>query len=222
MSSEAACFPDALANTDAGDRQARGQLSRVESRLSSELADISVTSEELLTQTSTGSKSALAILFRRHRQAVSNVAQKILRDTCEAEDVCQDVFLYVFQNARHFNAQRGTASSWIVQIAYHRAMNRRQYLATRQHYTAQELNEDQLHTERPQSFINEIVGRTLLNRFREQLSQEQQRTLELHFFEGYSFREIAEKTGETFGNIRHHYYRGLERLRSLVFPQEDV
>lgn len=222
MSSEAACFPDALANTDAGDRQARGQLSRVESRVSSELADISVTSEELLTQTSTGSKSALAILFRRHRQAVSNVAQKILRDASEAEDLCQDVFLYLFQNAPHFDSQKGTASSWIIQIAYHRAMKRREYLAFRQHYNVQELNEEQSHAERSQSFIDEIVGRTLLNRFREQLSVEQQRTLELHFFEGYSFREIAEKTGETFGNIRHHYYRGLERLRSLVFPQEDV
>jgi len=191
-------------------------------KLSSVDTSQSLTDEVLLAELGRGSKDALAILFRRHRRSVSNVAQKILRDASEAEDLCQDVFLYLFQNAPHFDSQKGSASSWIVQIAYHRAMNRRQYLAARQHYTAQELNEDQLHAERPQSFINEIVGRTLLNRFREQLSQEQQRTLELHFFEGYSFREIAEKTGETFGNIRHHYYRGLERLRSLVFPQEDV
>ena len=37
---------------------------------------------------------------------------------------------------------------------------------------------------------------------------------------GHEFREIAAKTGETFGNIRNHYYRGLERLRSYVFPKE--
>ena len=180
------------------------------------------TDEALLVEAGRGSKDALALLFRRHRRTVSNVAQKILRDASEAEDLCQDVFLYLFQNAPHFDSQKGSASSWIIQIAYHRAMKRREYLAFRQHYNVQELNEEQLHAERPQSFVDEIVGRTLLNRFREQLSIEQQRTLELHFFEGYSFREIAEKTGETFGNIRHHYYRGLERLRALVFPQEDV
>jgi RNA polymerase sigma-70 factor (ECF subfamily) len=41
--------------------------------------------------------------------------------------------------------------------------------------------------------------------------------LELHLFEGYTFREIAERTGQTFGNVRHHYYRSLERLRSYIF-----
>lgn len=191
-------------------------------KLSSVDTSQSLTDEALLAELGSGSKDALGILFHRYRRSVSNVADRILRDVSEAEDLCQDVFLYIFQNARHFDGRKGTASSWIIQIAYHRAMNRRQYLAARQHYTAQELNEEQLHAEHPQSFINEIVGRTLLNRFREQLSVEQQRTLELHFFEGYNFREIAEKTGETFGNIRHHYYRGLERLRVLVFPHEDV
>jgi RNA polymerase sigma-70 factor (ECF subfamily) len=62
----------------------------------------------------------------------------------------------------------------------------------------------------------------LLNRLREQLSAEQRQTLELHFFEGYTFHEIAEKTGQTFGNVRNHYYRGLERLRSCVFPEKHV
>ena len=180
------------------------------------------TDEALLAEVGRGSKDALAFLFRRHRRAVLCVASRILRDASEAEDLCQEVFLFLFEKAKLFDVEKGTASSWIIQIAYHRAMKRREYLAFRQHYNVQELNEEQLHAEHPQSFINEIVGRTLLNRFREQLSVEQQRTLELHFFEGYSFREIAEKTGETFGNIRHHYYRGLERLRSLVFPHEDV
>ena len=180
------------------------------------------TDEALLTEVARGSKDALAFLFRRHNRVVSNVARRILRDATEAEDLCQDVFVFLFEKAKLFDATKGSASSWIIQIAYHRAMNRRKYLTARQHYTAQEFNEEHLQPERSQSLINEIVGRTLLNRFREQLSSEQQRTLELHFFEGYSFREIAEQTGETFGNIRHHYYRGLERLRSLVFPQEDV
>ena len=100
-------------------------------------------------------------------------------------------------------------------------MNRRQYLAYRQHYDAQELNEEQIGTGRPLQFADEIAAKSLLNRLRGQLSPEQQKTLELHFFEGYSLREIAEKTDQALGNVRHHYYRGLERLRLIVFPQKN-
>ena len=178
--------------------------------------------ETLLTEVGHGSREALGFLFRRHRRAVSNVAWRILRDMSEAEDLCQEVFLLLFQKAKLFDASKATAASWIIQITYHRAMNRRQYLTFRQHYNAEQLNEEKIAAARQTLFFDEIVARTLLDRVREQLSADQRHTLELHFFEGYSLREIAEKTSQTLGNIRHHYYRGLECLRSNVFPQKDV
>jgi RNA polymerase sigma-70 factor (ECF subfamily) len=177
--------------------------------------------ESLLSEIGGGSKSALGILFRRHRRSVLSVAERILRDASEAEDLCQEVFLLVFQKAQLFDASKGTASSWLIQIAYHRAMNRRQYLAHRQHYNTQELDEQEIGA-RPQLLIDEITARNLLNRLRDQLSEEQKETLELHFFEGYSLREIAEKTNQKLGNVRHHYYRALQRLRSNLFPQKDA
>ncbi len=45
------------------------------------------------------------------------------------------------------------------------------------------------------------------------LAQEQRETMRLHFFEGYNFAEIAEKLGQSYASIRHHHYRGLEKLR---------
>jgi RNA polymerase sigma-70 factor (ECF subfamily) len=47
----------------------------------------------------------------------------------------------------------------------------------------------------------------------EDLTQMQRRTLELFYFEGLDLREISERFQEPFGNVRHHFYRGLERLR---------
>jgi RNA polymerase sigma-70 factor, ECF subfamily len=178
--------------------------------------------EFLLADAGNGSKEAVGLLFRRYRHVVVSVARRILRDETEAEDLCQEVFLYLFQKANLFDASKGTASSWIVQIAYHRAMNRRGYLQHRQHYNAQELNEECTSVQRPQLLIDEIAAKTLLDRIRGLLSSEQQATLELHFFEGYTFREIAEKTNQPLGNVRHHYYRGLERLRSMIYPKKDT
>jgi RNA polymerase sigma-70 factor (ECF subfamily) len=178
--------------------------------------------ELLLMAAADGSKESIGLLFRRYQHAVLNVAWRILKDASEAEDLRQEVFLFLFQKAKLFDAGKGTAASWIIQITYHRAMNRRQYLTFRQHYSAEQLDEEQIAAKYQPLFIDEIVARTLLDRVREQLSADQRHTLELHFFEGYSLREIAEKTSQTLGNIRHHYYRGLECLRSNVFPQKDA
>lgn len=176
--------------------------------------------EVLFAEVRSASKDALALLFRRYRHAVLNVAKRILRDESEAEDLCQEVFVYLFQNAKRFDASKGSASSWIIQIAYHRAMNRRQYLAHRHHYNAQALDEERIGGGRQPLIVDEITARKLLDQLRVELSPEQSETLELHFFEGYSLREIAEKTNQTLGNVRHHYYRGLERLRSILFPKK--
>jgi RNA polymerase sigma factor (sigma-70 family) len=129
-------------------------------------------------------------------------------------DLCQEVFLSLFQSARLFDATKGRALSWIIQITYSRALSRRKYLAHRRHYDAEELNEEQIEAGGNQELIDDIAAKTLLSRFQGHLTKEQRYTIELHFFEGYSLREIAEKTDETLGNTRHHFYRGLKRLRS--------
>jgi RNA polymerase sigma-70 factor (ECF subfamily) len=178
--------------------------------------------EGLLAEVGRGSKDALVLLFHRHRRTILNVAFRILKDASEAEDLCQEVFIFIFQRASLFEASKGSGSSWIVQIAYHRAINRRRYLTLRQHYSAQELDEQQISGERQNLPIDSIAAKGLLNQLRDQLSEDQRRTLELHYFEGYSLREIAAKTGQTLGRTRHHFYRGLERLRSSVFPEKDA
>jgi RNA polymerase sigma-70 factor, ECF subfamily len=174
--------------------------------------------EDLLLQVSDGKKEALPVLFQRHARVAYKIARRILKDDSEAEDLVQEVFLFIFQRAAVFDPAKGSAASWIIQVAYHRAIDRRRYLGFRQHYNGQELDEERLMGNRGQISIDELTGRALLNKLREGLSTDQQQILELHFFEGYSFREIAEKTGQTLGNVRNHYYRGLERLRSHIFP----
>ena len=220
MCSEAAYFPDPIADSNA--MQSGRLVGQDEAGIALAPALDSVADEELLCRVVLGSRDALTLLFRKYRHSVLNVAMRILRDPSESEDLCQEVFLLLFQKAKLFDASKGSASSWIIQIAYHRAINRRQYLAHRQHYNTQELDEEKVGGGHQSPLIDEITARDLLHRLREQLSEEQTESLELHFFEGYSLREIAEKTGQTLGNVRHHYYRGLERLRLNLFPKKDA
>jgi RNA polymerase sigma-70 factor, ECF subfamily len=66
--------------------------------------------------------------------------------------------------------------------------------------------------------IEETFGKPRFQRVFEELSPNQRETLRLHFFEGYNLAEIAAKLGQSQGNIKHHYFRALEKLRKhLVY-----
>lgn len=205
-------FPNSLASPD-------GNAAAVEDQTTTPC--IEAPSDEVLLQAvGKGSKDALGLLFRRHARAVSHVAWRILRDESEADDLRQEVFLYLSERSQHFDAQKGSGVSWIMQVTYHRAIDRRRYLDFRQHYSAEEFDEQRIPTTTVQPSTDALDGRAIRDRLRDQLTTDQQQTLELHFFEGYSLREIAERNGQTVGNVRHHYYRALERLRSHLFPQK--
>jgi RNA polymerase sigma-70 factor (ECF subfamily) len=65
-----------------------------------------------------------------------------------------------------------------------------------------------------------ILGRVLTARVNTRLSPQQRETIQFYFFEGYTLQEIADLTGQSLANVRHQYYRGLERLRKYVFPEK--
>jgi RNA polymerase sigma-70 factor (ECF subfamily) len=101
-----------------------------------ELASFS--DEVLMVRLREGHHDALAVLFDRYHRLVLNVALRILRDSGEAEDLMQSVFLEIFRSAAQFDAARGTTKVWILQYAYHRSFNRRQYLNLRGLYEVKE------------------------------------------------------------------------------------
>ena len=61
--------------------------------------------------------------------------------------------------------------------------------------------------------VEGLFGRNGWKKIVEDLTQDQRETLRLHFFEGCTFTEIAEKLGQSYANVRNHHYRGLEKLR---------
>jgi RNA polymerase sigma-70 factor, ECF subfamily len=226
MTSEAAYFPDALGNAAEVEESAsapsppvvRSKVEPAAPVLAIETDLKEKLDEDLLVQVGKGSKEALSLLFQKHARSVYSVSRRILKDDSEAEDLVQELFLFLFQKAGAFDAAKGSAASWIIQMTYYRAIDRRRYLNARHHYQAEELDEERQNATLRQPSISEVAAKVLLHKLRDELSADQLRTLELHFFEGYTFHEIAEKTGQTFSNVRNYYYRGLERLRSHIFP----
>jgi RNA polymerase sigma-70 factor, ECF subfamily len=181
-----------------------------------------VTDEDAMVLLRGGDASALTLLFDRYAKLVFSIGLRVIRDHGEAEDIVQEVFTYLYQKAGLFAPERASAKSWIVRIAFHRALNRRYYLTKRKFYCGTDVESlmDILTGEADQEhkLVVRLTARQLQNAFSE-LSEKQRLTLQLVVFEGMAFSEIAEKINEPVANVRHHYYRGRERLRKVVFAE---
>ena len=172
-----------------------------------------------------GQRDALAVLFDRYQKLVLSIALKIVRDPGEAEDVTQTVFLDIYRAVAQFDPRKGNTKVWLMQYAYHRAINRRQQLQGREFYKNTELHEEELEARPVEAHatfgLSSPETKELVRQSMAALSDAQKSVIEMACYEGLSMREIAERTGDSFVNVRHHYYRGLQKLRSLISGGTD-
>jgi RNA polymerase sigma-70 factor, ECF subfamily len=176
---------------------------------------------DLMARLRDGQQEALSPLFDRYHRLVLSIAAKIVRDPTEAEDLMQDVFFEVYRFIDRFDPDRGAPKSWIMQFAYSKSLKRRKYLALRGAF-----EEAQITVVSPSEsaylpdtqFEDYSAEETLLavQQGLLELTLKQREVVQLACFEGFLFSEIAERTRESVGNVRHHYYRGIDRLRDFV------
>lgn len=173
--------------------------------------------EHLVQEIRSGNADAFAVIFKRFHRLVHATALKILRDESEAEDMTQTVFLEIYRRLGQFDAGRGTLKIWLLQFAYSRTMHRRNHLLVRKLHSHVELGVlAEEHRHPSSTFLQPQERARLTNEVISLLSSPQRETIEMYFFEGLTLKEIAQRRNENFSNVRHHYYRGLERLRSYL------
>jgi RNA polymerase sigma-70 factor (ECF subfamily) len=187
-------------------------------------ADSSLTTTQpddatLIARIRAGDDTALGILLDRYSPLVINIGCRILRDRWEAQELVQDAFLHVYRKCHLFDRNKGTFRSWLIQIASHRAFDRREYLNIHRIYDGRNLEEilDLVPSNCNVEYQAQIrQNEAALRKVFLELNSKQRITLELYFFEGYTLREISQQMNESLANVRHYYYRALERLRSSV------
>ena len=185
-----------------------------------------VSDDLLISAIQTGDAGSVELLFTRYARVLKAIAYRVLHDAFEAEDVVQDMFCEIRSKCSSFDHQKGSARSWLFKVAYHSAISRRRYL-TAHCFTNQsglDTVEDLAAKDwRNASVLPEVhpsIHRRDLQKVCECLSENQRRTLELFFCDGYTLDEIATEMGQSKGNVRHHYFRGLEKLRKEVFSKK--
>lgn len=179
--------------------------------------------EDVMIRLKENDSDALNFIYDRYARLVLGIAFRILHDHGEAEEIVQEAFFQVFQKANLFDPSKGTAKSWIARIALHRALDRKSFLTRRGFYVASDIDSVSDFLSGGTDLDRELgakFDRAQLEKAFQELPEMQRRTLELFYFEGFQICEIIEKLNEPSGNIRHHFYRGLERLRKSAFIQK--
>jgi RNA polymerase sigma-70 factor (ECF subfamily) len=172
---------------------------------------------DLIHRISNHDEAALALLYDRYRTILFGLLMRILNNRAEAEDVLQDVFVQVWQQAQSFNVERGKAFTWLVTITRCRAIDRLRYLKTRTLTTEKVKASNPLYTDskiEQNLFLRgrQIVVRTALS----QLPENQSSLLLMAYFEGYSQQEIADRTKIPLGTVKTRMRVGMTKLRETL------
>ncbi|WP_436532671.1 RNA polymerase sigma factor [Actinoplanes sp. HUAS TT8] len=166
---------------------------------------------ELAERLRAGDEKALREAYDRHGAAVLYLAQRLLGNRADAEDVTQVTFVAAWNGRDGFDPQRGTMLSWLLGIARRKVMDRFRAGAREQRIaeTVQAQQATPVVEESPERIVDRLVVADELGR----LPEEQRRTLELAFFDDLTHPQIAAATGLPLGTVKSHIRRGMASLR---------
>lgn len=185
-----------------------------------DVTEQSLSDEALFLKIQAKDMDALGLIYERYARLVFSICARIIKDSGEAQDLVHEVFLCLYRQAALFDPNKGTARSWLLQIAYHRCFDWKKHLKSRHGFGQPDGASRGIGFAR-ESAVPDFAGQILWNPRMvaafNQLTSEQQTSLRMYYLDGLTFQEIAEQLGCAKGNVKNHVYRGLAHLREILF-----
>lgn len=160
---------------------------------------------------------ALGELYDRYGGLVLALAGRVLGGTSEAEEVVQETFIQVWNQARSYDPNRSSVSTWLVLLGRSRAIDRLR--SRRAGERAGQAHYLQSPTHASPSGPGDVLFRERRQRVREELAAlpvEQRAVLELAFYEGLTQSEISESTGIPLGTVKTRTLLAMKKLRAAL------
>ena len=164
-----------------------------------------------------GDTEALGELYDRHSAAALATALRVVGDREEAEDVVHDAFVAVWRKIDRFDTDRGSLRPWLMTVVRNRAIDR--VRARRFNMDVDDADERSLLRTGPNPTWDDAVRRASAGDVRTALAElpdEQRRAVELAYFEGYTYREVADLTGVPAGTANGRLRLALAKLRDAL------
>lgn len=159
------------------------------------------------------SEAALAEIYRRHGGSAFALAKRVLGDAARAEEVLQEVFLVLWEHPERFDSSRGTLRSYLLTIVHRRSVDviRQDVSRTDRHHKVARLN-----VETTYDLEEEVWNLAVTERLKAalgELSAPERAAIELAYFEGYTYREVATALNQPEGTVKSRIRSGLKRLQ---------
>jgi RNA polymerase sigma-70 factor (ECF subfamily) len=164
-----------------------------------------------------GDAGALGELYDRYASIALATAQRVVGGRDEAEDVVHDAFVAVWQKIDRFDAERGSLRGWLMTVVRNRAIDR--VRARRTTVEVDDADERSLLRTGPNPTWEDALRRASADDVRAALAElpiEQRRAVELAYFQGYTYREVARLTDVPTGTANGRLRLALAKLRDAL------
>jgi RNA polymerase sigma-70 factor (ECF subfamily) len=175
-----------------------------------------VSDARLVTSIARYSEVALAEVYRRHGRAVYGLARRVLQDTAEAEDVTQEVFLRLWSEPDRFDPERGSLRSFLLAQAHGRAVDAVRSTISRRAREAREAARTARAEYDLQHEAWDLALADQVERAMSELSDDERRAIELAYFDGRTYREVARVLEQPEGTVKSRIRSGMRRLRDAL------
>ena len=171
----------------------------------------------LLAQAGLGNRAAFADLYEATKSKLFAVSLRIVRERHIAEEVLQDSFVNIWNNATKYAVGQSAPMTWMTAIVRNRSLDivRRPFLEVQDEddFFATNMEDDRPGPD------DQLVARrdqVEIERCMKGLDGEQQQTISLAFFQGLSHSEVASHLGKPLGTVKTHIRRGLLKLKGCL------
>jgi RNA polymerase sigma-70 factor (ECF subfamily) len=165
-------------------------------------------------------EDALAEAYRRHGGAVYALARRVVRDSGAAEEVVQEVFVRLWTTPDRFDPERGSLRSWLLAQAHGRSIDRLRSDSSRR---AREERDAQQTATAGYDVEREAWDLAVADRVKDvmaDLPAGERQAIELAYFDGYTYREVAQLLDTPEGTIKSRIRAGLKRMRADLIDAE--
>jgi len=173
--------------------------------------------DELLTLVGRGDQVAFESVYDKVAAPVFGLIRRVLRDPAQSEEVAQEALLEVWRTAERFDPARGTAVTWVMTIAHRRAVDRVRAEAAA---TEREARAATIAPAGPTDEVAEAVESALeaerVRRCLGGLSDLQRQSIQLAYYSGYTYPQVASALGVALGTVKTRIRDGLKRLRDCL------
>ena len=169
-----------------------------------------------------GDTAAVGVLYDTYAGIAYGLAMRVVNDATAAEDVVQEAFVSVWQQARRFDPDRGGVKSWLLTIVHHRAVDAVRRRAARPERGLPDNVESFASSEmRPDEQATQVLEAEAVRAAVLRVPDDQRRTIEMAYFDGLTHVEIAERMSVPLGTVKSRLRIGLEKMRGYLATEVE-